>query len=235
MTNLAHIQSMVEQACDSGAELVLLPEAAVTGLINDDDPAHDLPLGQTIPGPTTDEFGRLCRRLGIWLGFGLIERDGNCLYDSAVLIGPDGTIGLHYRRMQPQWHGRRADPAVYKQGSELPVVTTPLGKFIFLICGDLFDDVIVARARQTGADWLLYPYARCFSDGSNDQTRWDVEEMPIYRERVALAGITTLMTSYVAGRDLMGGSFGGAAVLRGDGTLVTQHPLGSAGMLIVEL
>jgi predicted amidohydrolase len=232
--NLASILALVEQACDAGAMLIVLPEAALTGLINNDEPDHDLPLGQMVPGPATDEFGRVCRRRGVWLGFGLLERDGRHLYDTAVLIGPDGAIWLKYRRIQQQWHGQGAYPAVYAQGVEVPVVATSLGNIAFLICGDLFDDGIVAQARQTRADWLLFPFARCFPERTIDQARWDRDEMPAYCERVAMTGCTTLMANYLSGPEL-DACFGGAAVVGHDGALIVQYPLGVSGMLIVDL
>ena len=42
--NLAGMEQLAEEAADAGADLVLFPEAALTGLINNDDPAHDLPV-----------------------------------------------------------------------------------------------------------------------------------------------------------------------------------------------
>ena len=115
--NLDRVEQMTADAAGSGARLVLLPEAALTGLINNDDPAHDLPLGQSIPGPATDRLGAVARLHSLWVGFGLFERDGDCLYDSAVLIAPDGSVALKYRRNQPQWHGIAAGPAIYRQGT----------------------------------------------------------------------------------------------------------------------
>ena len=55
--NLHRAEQMTVDAATSGAELVLLPEAVLTGLINNDDPAHDLPLGQSVPGPATERLG----------------------------------------------------------------------------------------------------------------------------------------------------------------------------------
>ena len=69
--NFATLERMTADAASSGPGLVLLPEAVLNGLINTDDPAHDLPLGQTIPGPATLQLGKLCARHDIWLGFGM--------------------------------------------------------------------------------------------------------------------------------------------------------------------
>jgi len=39
------------------------------------------------------------------------------------------------------------DPTVYRQGTSIEVVRMPIGTVGFLICGDLFDDALVARFR----------------------------------------------------------------------------------------
>jgi predicted amidohydrolase len=233
--NLGAILRGVYQASLAGADLVLFAEAALTGLINDDRPPSDLPLGVEVPGAVTEQLADAAARCGIWLGLGLLEREGTRLYDAALLIAPEGRIGLHYRRMQPQWHGPQADPSIYGQGSELPALHTPLGAFAFLICGDLFDDSIVHRFRALASDWLLYPLARCFSDGVIDQQRWEEEELPDYVERVQRTGTTALMVNYLAGPDLLGGAFGGAWVVHPDGKVLASLPLGKEGMLVVDL
>ena len=233
--NRSAIVSAAHRAADAGAELVLFPEAALTGLINNDDPMHDLPLGQPIPGPFTAELAALAHERGIHLAIGLLERDGGRLYDSAVLMSPAGEVALHYRRIQPQWHGKRADSLVYCQGTELPKVQTALGSMALLLCGDLFDDGLVQRVRALRPDWLLFPFARCFGGGGWDQRRWDEEERATYIARVRMVGATTLMVNYLADKELEGGAFGGAMVVSGDGELLASLPLGEPGMLLVEV
>ena len=213
------------------ADLVLFGEAVRTGLINNNDPAHDLPLGVEIPGPWIEEL----RDAHGHVALGLLEREGDRLYDSAALLGPDGSILLHYRRNHPGWHGPRADPETYRQGTEISAVDTPLGRFAFLICGDLFDDEIVDRARALEADWLLFPFWRCFDDFSHDDRRWLDQELPEYAARVARTNTTTLMVNCLAPREMMGGAFGGAAVVAPTGELLHSWPLGKPGALVVEL
>jgi len=234
--NLDEILMMINQATQENADLILFPEAALTGLINNDDADHDLPLGQTIPGAITVQLAHRSRSACIWTAIGLLERDGNTLYDTAILIAPDGEIKLKYRRIQPQWHGRNADPQVYRQGTEVTKIDTPLGSFAFLVCGDLFDDEIAARVKALHPDWVLFPFARCFDDGSlYDQARWDNEEQVVYAERVKRIGVTTLMTNYVAEKSLLGGAFGGAFVIAGDGNIQASFPLGKQGLLTVTM
>jgi len=163
---------------------------------------------------------------------GLLERDGECLYDSAVLLGPNGDIRLKYRRIQPQWHGRNADPNVYRPGDRMLAVSTPWGSLAFAICGDLFDDSIVAQVRAVSPDYLLWPIARSFSDGSFDQGRWDREEEPEYVARAALTGCTTLLVNLLEDPSLAHyPSVGGAIVVSATGDIVARWPLGQPGIL----
>lgn len=225
----------VHAAADAGAELVLFPEAALTGLINDDIPAHDLPLGQPVPGPLTDVLAGLAVERCIWIAGGLLERQAGRLYDSAVLLSPHGELALKYRRIHPGWHGPRADPAVYGQGTDLPAVDTPLGRFAFLICGDLFQEELLQRLRRLAPDWLLYPMARSFEDGTCSQERWDDEAEPEYCAQVGKVGVTTLLVNYLDCGLPDDHSFGGAAVIAGDGTVVARLPLGREGMLLASV
>jgi predicted amidohydrolase len=232
--NLARITAAIGEAGERGADLVLLPEAAATGLINNGDPVHDLPLGQSIPGPATDLLADLSKECRIHVAIGLLERQGQVLYDSAVLLGPDGDIMLHYRRIQPQWHGRGADPEVYRQGTSVSAADTGLGRMAVILCGDLFDDAVLAQVQAAAPDWLLFPFARCFSDESYDQERWDREELPEYLARVRSAGCTTLMVNYLSGPEV-GAYFGGAFAVSGRGEVIASLPLGRADTLLVDL
>jgi len=225
----------IERASQERAELVLFPEATLTGLVNNDDPSHDVRLGTAIPSPFTDELGRLCVEHQIWVAFGVLERDGTRLYDSAVLIDPSGVIRLKYRRIDSHWHGPNANKDVYCEGQEIGVATTPFGRTSFLICGDLFNDNAVSLLKTKEPDVLLYPFARCFSDGQADQALWE-EELPYYQERVNLVCTPCLMVNYLADPSLVGdGSFGGAAVLSGSGEVLACLQVGREGMLLYDL
>ena len=232
--NLLSIMDNAHKAADRGADLVLYPEAALTGLINNDDPDHDLLLGEPIPGPLTDTLSKIAQERSIYISMGIIEREKSKLYDSAVLINPKGEIVLKYRRMDPHWHGELADPEVYRQGKELRKAKTTLGEFSYLICGDLFDDGLLNGLQRLQSDWLLFPFARFFEDRSYDQKRWDEEEKPEYIARVEQAGVTTFMVNYISEKD-SGGSFGGAMVVSSTGEIIEEFPIGIEGILYVDL
>ena len=220
--------------CATDTDLILFPEAAITGLINNDNPHHDLPLGSSIPGKFTDTLCKIAREQKIHIGIGMLEREGNKLYDSAILITPVKGIVLRYRRMTPGWHGKDADSKVYCEGNELRKAKTTLGTFAFLICGDLFSEELIGQIHELQPDWILFPFARCFEDGSYNQKKWD-EEKHEYIERVKLAGKTTLMVNYLADRELDGGSFGGAMVVSPTGEIIAEMPVGKEGELYAEI
>lgn len=211
---MAAVMRLVEQAVSDGAGFILLPEVVMTGLSNNDDPAHDLPLGEPVPGPATDAFGAFCTRKRVWLGFGLLEREEAFLFDSAIVIGPDGLIHLKYRCNNPCWHDRNADPLVYRQGTEIAKAETPIGSAAFLVCGDLFDDNVVDRFQALKPDVLLFPiacgYETC-KDVSMAQRLWDEQEMPKYITHIGKAGALTLMVNSVGHPTLAhDNGFGGA-------------------------
>jgi len=234
--NLSAVEDAIKSSALRHADLVLFPEAALTGLVNDDCPEHDLPLGESIPGATIDRIARCIEQARVWCGIGLLERDGTRLYDSALLFTPEGRIALHYRRITPGWHGNDANPASYASGDTIPTTTTPWGRVAFLLCGDLFDDRLIDQARALELDLLLVPFARCFSGGGVDQRRWDTEELPTYCEQVRRAHVTTLLVNYLTLPDLVDdGSFGGAFAISPTGVVIGALPLGQPGSLIVEL
>jgi predicted amidohydrolase len=233
--NLQEVLTGISKAAAMGAEFVMFPEAALTGLVNNDRPARDLGFGVDPRDPEVRAMAAMARSSRVHLAVGLLERAGNRLYDAAVLFSPGHATPHIYRRITPGWHGKRAAPQVYAAGLELDTVQTPLGAFGFLICGDLFDDGLVAKMKALAPDWLLVPMCRCFKNGSHDDKRWAQEEQTAHVERARLAGITTLIVNSLADRNLGGGSFGGAMVIAPDGEVLARLPLGNPGILFAEL
>jgi len=95
--NLAKMFEVLAQAAKQGARLVVFPEAALTGYCFDSlDEAR--PHGEPIPGPSTERMTDDCRRLGVFCIYGLLEADGNRLFNACVLVGPEGVVGS-YRKI----------------------------------------------------------------------------------------------------------------------------------------
>jgi N-carbamoylputrescine amidase len=114
--NLAHCEKGIRDAAARGAKLLCTPEVAVQGY-----PRVKLPAGasldnpelvaererilaaaEPIPGPATERFSRLARELGVWIVFGIDENRRGKLFNSAVLMNPDGKIAGVYSKVHLQ-------------------------------------------------------------------------------------------------------------------------------------
>jgi len=229
--NIRKIEKLVTEAALHGAEFIILPETAFTGLINADSPQSDLLLGDSIPGRFTEIISRLSIKYKIYSMFGLFERELSKLYDTAVLISPEGRVLIKYRRNDRRWRANGSDNLFYREGNKIFSANTPFGKVALMICGDLFNQKCINQCIKLCPDYVIIPMARCFDDGSCDQRRWDNDELPLYIEQVKKIKTTTFITNYLANPELDGGSFGGAFVISGDGKVLTSFPLGKEGIL----
>jgi predicted amidohydrolase len=95
--NLDLIRHRLTEASRNRAQLAIFPECALTGYAFESaDEAR--PFAQSIPGPATDALAAACRALGIWAVVGLLEIAGNQMFNSAVLVGPEG-LKARYRKI----------------------------------------------------------------------------------------------------------------------------------------
>ncbi len=95
--NLSAIEARLRQTVSNGAALSIFPECAVTGYCFESlDEAREF--AQPVPGPATERMAGLCRELNTHAVFGMLEADGDRVFNAAVLVGPDGLIGS-YRKV----------------------------------------------------------------------------------------------------------------------------------------
>ena len=95
--NLAAIERALEEAAREGARLVVFPECAVTGYCFES-LEEALPLGESVPGASTERIGSACAGLDVHAVFGLLERVEDRLYNACVLVGPAGLVSS-YRKI----------------------------------------------------------------------------------------------------------------------------------------
>ncbi|MFC1679745.1 carbon-nitrogen hydrolase family protein [Elusimicrobiota bacterium] len=235
-TDLSTMEALARRAGRGKADLILFPEAAPTGLRNNDDPIHDLPIGDTIPGPITERLSRIARETRAHIASGILERAGDTLFDTSLILDPDGGIILKYRRISPGWHGAAAAPGIYLQGKRVESVKTPLGKLAVLICGDLFHEAIIEQVRQARPDYLLYSVAASFDEGTFAQELWHREAEPDYRRQAELAGCTTLMANLLEDPGLCKcPAYGGATIFSPAGKVLQHLSIGKPGVLLADI
>lgn len=152
--NLARAVERIGEAAAGGAEVVLLPEVMDLGWTHGSarDQASEVPGGDVCTA-----LADAARRHGVYVCGGLVERDGDRIFNSAVLLGPDGELLLRQRKLN------ELDIAhdCYDQGDRLGVCHTPLGSFGLLICADaVADGFCLSRSLgYMGADIILSPCA----------------------------------------------------------------------------
>ena len=159
--NVAKLELNIRACVEQGAELIVMQELH-NGLYfcQTEDPAV-FDLAETIPGPSTESFGRLARELEVVLVLSLFEKRTAGLYhNTAVVIEKDGTIAGKYRKMHiPD------DPAYYEKFYFTPgdlgfePIQTSLGKLGVMVCWDQWYPEAARLMTMAGAEILIYPTA----------------------------------------------------------------------------
>jgi predicted amidohydrolase len=148
--SIQRIAALAREAA-AGADLVLLAETAFTPYTTVDD---FRPLAEPIPGPFSDLLCGLAREKKIHLCCGTIEADGSKVYNTALLISPEGRILHRHRKVNLASIDMSAG---FSPGTEIRAVDTALGRIGILICLDTDDrSLIVSMAQQT-PDIILVP------------------------------------------------------------------------------
>jgi 5-aminopentanamidase len=108
--NLKAILAQFREASAAGARLVVFPECALTGYgFETKDEA--MQYAEPVPGLSSRELATACAETGSYAIYGLLERDGDRLFNVVVLVGPDGLVGS-YRKVHLPFLGvdRFVDP-----------------------------------------------------------------------------------------------------------------------------
>jgi predicted amidohydrolase len=147
-TNWMRIEKMVREAATmGGAELVVTPEGILEGyVINEVNAVKDpkekkeilkkfKSVAETVNGEYITKACNICKELNIYLVFGFLEERNAKLYNTVILIDPEGDIVGRYSKTHFA-QGYEINPDVYTAGDEYPVFNTPFGKVGMIICYD---------------------------------------------------------------------------------------------------
>ncbi|MDF3838502.1 nitrilase family protein [Cupriavidus basilensis] len=151
--NLSRSLQMIEEAAAAGAALVVLPELANSGYVfHSRDEAFAL--AEPLPGGAcASGWIEAARRLGIHIVAGIAERDGNRLYNSALVAGPDGYLGS-YRKL----HLWGDEHLFFESGNlGLPIFDTRIGRLAVAICYDGWFPEVYRLLAMQGADIVCMP------------------------------------------------------------------------------
>src|SRR5687768_9304691 len=101
--NLQTMSKLVDEASRNGAKLVVFPECALSGYCFEtlEEAAR---FAEPIPGTSTNHMVDVCRRADCFAVFGMLEADGDRIFNACVLVGPRGVIGS-YRKVHLPYLG----------------------------------------------------------------------------------------------------------------------------------
>ena len=151
--NLAAIERLVTSAVNQGAHFVVLPELAVSGYVFADATELKQMAGPVPGGKSALRLIELARDLGIHLVTGIAEQDGENVYNTALLCGPDGYIGK-YRKL----HLWNAENDLFNKGDlGFPVFETGLGRIGLAICYDGWFPETYRELALAGAELVCVP------------------------------------------------------------------------------
>jgi len=159
--NLDKLQKNIRKCAAAGAQLVVLQELHNSLYFCQTENPDYFDLAETIPGPSTDYFGKLAKELGVVLVLSLFEKRAAGLYhNTAVVLEKDGAIAGIYRKMHiPD------DPAYYEKFYFTPgdlgfvPIQTSLGKLGVMVCWDQWFPEAARLMALAGAELLIYPTA----------------------------------------------------------------------------
>ncbi|GMQ79111.1 MAG: carbon-nitrogen hydrolase family protein [Anaerolineae bacterium] len=173
---------LVEKAAEGGAELVVFPEAFISGYpawiwrlrpggdwgISEELHARLLNSSVDIDNKELSPLCEAAKKNKITIVCGLNERDGKLsratIYNTVVIIGEDGSILNRHRKLMPTNPERMVWG--FGDGSGLKVVDTPVGKVGTLLCWENYMplaryalysqgiEVYVAPTYDSGDGWI---------------------------------------------------------------------------------
>jgi predicted amidohydrolase len=142
--NLKQTLTRVAEAAAAGANLVVLPELCSTGYVFATR-QEAFALAEPVPeGPTTAAWAEAAARHDLHIVAGIAERDGDVLYNSAVVVGPQGYVG-RYRKN----HLWAAENLFFEPGNlGMPVFRIGAGRIAVAICYDIWFPETFRLARK---------------------------------------------------------------------------------------
>lgn len=153
-SNCEEYAPLIAQAARERADLVVLGETVPYVRVSKK--PHEL--AESIPGPSTNYFGGLAKQHQLHIVLSLYERDEHVVYNTAVLLGPDGSLIGRYRKVcLPH---SEIDAGV-TPGNDYPVFQTKFGKVGMMVCYDGFFPEVARELTNRGAEVIAWPVWGC--------------------------------------------------------------------------
>jgi predicted amidohydrolase len=151
--NVRRCVEWLEEAAGSGCELVVFPECALSGYMFAD-PVVAARSAIEVPGREVDALLAACAQLGLHCVVGVLERAGETLLNTALLLGPAGLVGA-YRKSHIACIG--VDCFTTPGDESYRVFDTPVGRIGMQICYDWRFPEVTRALALAGAEIVVHP------------------------------------------------------------------------------
>lgn len=218
----AYLLEVVEQA--RGASLLCFPEGFLQGYLTDAASAGRAALD--LAGP---QFANLLRQLSEdapMIVVGLIEADGEDLYNTAAVIHRRTLVGRYRKR---HLLGRER---CFRPGKGVATFEVDGLRFGINICFDTNFAEAAADVAEQGASLLLCPANNMLPRPA--AIEWRDKHNAVRGERCRETGLWLMSADVTGERDGLVG-WGPTAVLNPAGEVVAQLPLDAPGLLVVDV
>lgn len=148
--NLIKMSEMISKiASQQKVDLIVFPELITSGA---ELGLRFTELAQRVPGPTVNLISQRANEYGVYIAFGMVtkERVESVLYNSAILVGPDGELLDVYNKI----HLRGEERMAFREGFKLPVIDTEIGTLGLMIGYDLAFPEVARSMALDGAEIL---------------------------------------------------------------------------------
>jgi nitrilase len=112
-----------------------------------------------VPGPATDQIGKIAKATGLYLVVGAVERDGGTLYCTVLFVTPDGALAGKHRKVMPTAMERLIWGT--GDGSTLSVIDSPLGRIGAVICWENYMPLLRTAMYAKGVELYCAPTVDC--------------------------------------------------------------------------
>ncbi len=173
--NIAMMADMIREiASKQHVDLIVFPELITTGA---ELGLRFTEVAQRVPGSTVNLIAKRANEYGVYVAWGMAtkEKVESVLYNSAILVGPEGELVDVYHKV----HLRGEERMAFREGFKLPVIETEIGTLGIMIGYDLaFPEVarsltmegaevlcVLANWEASGLDeWRTYMRARAYEN-----------------------------------------------------------------------
>lgn len=243
--NIKKLEQNIRECASKGAKLIVLQELHNGLYFCQTEEPSVFDQAETIPGPSTQSFGKLAKELEVVIVLSLFEkRAAGLFHNTAVVIESNGQIAGKYRKMHiPD------DPAYYEKFYFTPgdlgfgAIETSVGKLGVLVCWDQWYPEAARLTAMNGADVLIYPTAIGWesSDENEEKQRQTNAWVTVQRGHAVANGLPVIScnrcgyesdpSGVTGGIQFWGNSF----VSGPQGEILAEAPQDKEANLIVEI